>query len=145
MATITDIRAKYPQYSDLTDRELAEKFHTKFYADMPFEDFASKIQLKEPSYAETAMGAVTDLPTTVSNIPESAAKLAGGIYEAVTNPIETITSMADIGAGGIRNAAILAERNGALPQGSVDFLDSLGDPAAAASVACGRPDSDRGS
>lgn len=134
MATITDIRAKYPQYSDLTDRELAEKFHAKFYSDMPFEDFASKIQFKDPSYAETAMGVVTDLPTTVSNIPESTANLVGGIYQAVTNPIETVTSIADIGAGGIRNAAILAERNGALPQGSVDFLDSLSDPAAAAAA-----------
>lgn len=134
MATISDIRAKYPQYNDLTDRELAEKFHAKFYADMPFEEFASKIQFTEPSYAETAAGVVSDIPTTVSNIPESGAKLIGGIYEAVTNPIETVTTMADIGAGGIRNAAILAERNGALPQGSVDFLDSLSDPAAAAAA-----------
>ena len=132
MATITDIRAKYPQYNDLTDRELAEKFHAKFYADMPFEEFASKIQFKEPSYAETAAGVVSDIPTTVSNIPESAVQLAGGIYEAVTNPIETITTMADIGAGGIRNAAAMAEEGGVLPAGSVAFLDSLsGDPAAA--------------
>lgn len=134
MASINDIRAKYPQYNDLTDGELAEKFHAKFYSDMPFEDFTSKIGLQEPSYAETAAGVVTDLPTTVSNIPSSAANLAGGIYEAVTNPVETITSMADIGAGGIRNAAIMAERNGALPQGSVNFLDSLSDPAAAAAA-----------
>ena len=134
MASINDIRAKYPQYNDLTDGELAEKFHAKFYSDMPFEDFTSKIGLQEPSYAETAAGVVTDLPTTVANIPGSAANLASGIYEAVTNPVETITSMADIGAGGIRNAAILAERNGALPQGSVDFLDSLSDPAVAAAA-----------
>ena len=39
MASINDIRAKYPQYNDLTDAELAEKFHAKFYSDMPFEDF----------------------------------------------------------------------------------------------------------
>jgi hypothetical protein len=45
-----------------------------------------------------------------------------------------VSTLADVGAGGIRNAAILAERNGALPQGSVDFLDSLGDPAAAAAA-----------
>lgn len=131
MASIQDIRKKYPQYSDLTDRELAEKFHAKFYSDMPFEEFSTKINLQEPSYAETAAGVVTDIPTTVANIPGSAANLVGGIYEAVTNPIETVTALGDIGAGGIRNAAILAERNGALPQGSVDFLDSLGDPATA--------------
>jgi len=80
------------------------------------------------------MGVITDIPSTVTNIPGSAANLAGGIYEAVTNPVETISSMADIGAGGIRNAAIMAERNGALPQGSVAFLDSLGDPAVAAAA-----------
>lgn len=85
----------------------------------------------EPSYGETALGVITDLPSTVVNIPGSAANLVGGIYEAVTNPIETVSTLADVGAGGIRNAAILAERNGALPQGSVDFLDSLSDPAAA--------------
>ena len=94
-------------------------------------DLSSAKPIAEPSYAETAMGVITDIPSTVTNIPGSAANLAGGIYEAVTNPIETITSMADIGAGGIRNAAIMAERNNVLPQGSVDFLDSLGDPAAA--------------
>lgn len=131
MASIKDIRGKYPQYNDLTDAELAEKFHAKFYADMPFEDFASKIGFQEPSYAQTAAGVVSDIPTTISNIPESAANLVGGIYEAVTNPIETVSTLADVGAGGIRNAAILAERNGALPQGSVEFLDSLSDPAAA--------------
>jgi hypothetical protein len=134
MATIKDIRSKYPQYNDLTDRELAEKFHAKFYADLPFEEFAGKINLQEPSYAETAAGVVTDIPTTVANIPGSAANLVGGIYEAVTNPIETVQTLGDVGAGGIRNAAILAERNGALPQGSVDFLDSLGDPAASAAA-----------
>ena len=87
---------------------------------------------KEPSYAATAMGVVTDLPSTLVNIPGSAANLVGGIYEAVTNPIDTVTAMADIGAGGIRNAAAMAEENGMLPKGSVSFLDSLsGDPAAA--------------
>jgi len=97
-------------------------------------DLSSAKPIVEPSYAETAMGVITDIPSTVTNIPGSAARLAGGIYEAVTNPVETISSMADIGTGGIRNAAIVAERNGALPQGSVDFLDSLSDPAAAAAA-----------
>jgi len=86
----------------------------------------------EPSLGESLYGMyVSDVPTTLANIPGSAANLVGGIYEAVTNPIETVSTLADVGAGGIRNAAILAERNGALPQGSVDFLDSLSDPAAA--------------
>lgn len=95
-------------------------------------DVSTAKPVAEPSLGESLYGMyISDVPTTLSNIPGSAARLAGGIYEAVTNPVETITSMADIGAGGIRNAAIMAERNGALPQGSVNFLDSLSDPAAA--------------
>ena len=42
---ITEIRQKYPEYSDLSDDELARGFHKKFYADIPFEDFSSKIGL----------------------------------------------------------------------------------------------------
>ncbi|NDD53472.1 hypothetical protein EBZ39_06295 [bacterium] len=43
MATIADIRKQYPQYNDLSDEQLARGFHSKFYNDMPYEEFASKI------------------------------------------------------------------------------------------------------
>lgn len=45
MATIADIRSQYPQYNDLSDEQLAQGFHAKFYSDMPYEEFASKIGL----------------------------------------------------------------------------------------------------
>jgi len=40
---ISEIRKKYPQYDDISDEELARGFHGKFYSDMPYEEFASKI------------------------------------------------------------------------------------------------------
>jgi len=40
---IQEIRAKYPQYADMSDQQLAEGLHQKFYSDMPFNDFAQKI------------------------------------------------------------------------------------------------------
>lgn len=40
---IKDIRTKYPQYDDLTDEELAQGFHQKFYSDIPFDQFKAKI------------------------------------------------------------------------------------------------------
>lgn len=46
--TISDIRAQYPQYNDLSDRELAEGLHQKHYSDMPFEDFAERVGLSAP-------------------------------------------------------------------------------------------------
>lgn len=43
---IQEVRAKYPQYSDLSDQQLADALHSKFYADMPKNDFYTKVGLK---------------------------------------------------------------------------------------------------
>ena len=43
---IQEIRNQYPQYNDLSDKDLAAGFHKKFYSDLPFEDFAGRIGLK---------------------------------------------------------------------------------------------------
>lgn len=45
MATIAEIRQKYPQYGDLSDAQLADKLYSKFYSDMPREEFNQKIGL----------------------------------------------------------------------------------------------------
>lgn len=42
---IQEIRQKYPQYSDMSDGDLASALHKKYYADMPFNEFAGKIGL----------------------------------------------------------------------------------------------------
>lgn len=44
MPTISEIRNKYPQYNDLSDQQLANNLHQKFYSDMPVEDFYKKIE-----------------------------------------------------------------------------------------------------
>ena len=52
--TISDIRKKYPDYNDLSDQDLADKLHAKFYSDMPRDEFYSKIgfdQKSKPSLA----------------------------------------------------------------------------------------------
>lgn len=46
MTTIQEIRQKYPQYNDLSDQQLADGFHDKFYSDIPKEQFYSKIGIK---------------------------------------------------------------------------------------------------
>lgn len=53
MATIAEIREKYPQYSDMSDAALADALHSKFYSDIPKTDFYSKIGLQtgEKQYA----------------------------------------------------------------------------------------------
>jgi hypothetical protein len=55
MASIAEIRAKYPQYNDLSDGQLADAMHRKFYADMPREEFNAKIGLTQINPRERAM------------------------------------------------------------------------------------------
>lgn len=43
---IQEIRQKYPQYNDMSDTELADSFHRKYYSDVPKEDFYSKLGVK---------------------------------------------------------------------------------------------------
>lgn len=45
MATLAEIRSKYPQYEDMSDDELAKAFHSKFYSDMDFGEFSKQIGL----------------------------------------------------------------------------------------------------
>lgn len=45
MATIAEIRAKYPQYGDMSDQQIADALHAKFYSDMPRQEFDAKIGL----------------------------------------------------------------------------------------------------
>lgn len=46
---IQSIRQNYPEYSDLSDADLAKGLHQKFYADLPFDQFAQKIGLPQPA------------------------------------------------------------------------------------------------
>jgi len=45
MPSITDVRKQYPQYNDMSDRQLADALHAKFYSDIPKADFDAKIGL----------------------------------------------------------------------------------------------------
>ena len=56
--SIPTIRQKYPQYQDLSDDQLAQGLHKKFYADMPFDQFASKIGYQAPTVSTRFPGSV---------------------------------------------------------------------------------------
>lgn len=68
----------------------------------------------------------SDVPgQALMNAPESAANFAGSIVEAVKHPIQTVSNLADLGAGALRHGA-----QKVLPEAAVRFIDSLGDPSA---------------
>lgn len=73
MATLAEIRQQYPQYSDMSDADLASALHKKFYADMPVEDFNTKIGLKSAAApapaapAKNALGYADDVVRSLAS------------------------------------------------------------------------------
>lgn len=53
MPTMQEVRAKFPQYNDMSDDQLATALHRKFYSDMPFDQFAEKVGLSKPQTVNT--------------------------------------------------------------------------------------------
>jgi hypothetical protein len=51
-----------------------------------------------------------------SNIPSSASNMASGLYHAVTNPVQTVSNLLDVGAGALQKA---------LPKPLVDFVNQF--------------------
>ena len=45
--TITEVRQKYPQYTDLSDKQLADALHKKYYSDIPINNFYNQIGLTQ--------------------------------------------------------------------------------------------------
>jgi hypothetical protein len=73
-------------------------------------------QKKAPPERSLFGAAVEAIP----NIPSSAAEFATGLYNAVTNPIETAGSLLDIAAGGLKTGA-----KAALPKDVYNFINDL--------------------
>lgn len=58
MKTIADIRREYPQYQDMSDEELGKALHSKYYADMPYDEFAGKAGIQSPGMLSRAGSAI---------------------------------------------------------------------------------------
>lgn len=107
-------------------------------AENPFAQFAAQPQASADNpFAQFAPAApsggipgprrsysMTEVPVeAVKNLPESAGKFVGGVVQAITSPLQTLTGILDAGAGALRNS---------LPQGVVNFIDRFEvDPEAA--------------
>jgi len=129
MATIAEIRAQYPQYSDMSDADLAGALHAKFYSDIPRADFDAKIGLT-PAPAPTPIRAAP-VPKSegmpgprsvggfLGNVGEGYVKMAEGIGQAIAHPLDTAKGVLDIGAGAVQNV---------LPKSVVDFVNNLDTP-----------------
>ena len=73
--------------------------------------------LEAPSEIPKRQIALSDVPSeALSNVVPSAGKFLGGMYEAVTSPVQTAKGLLDIGAGALRNV---------LPAPVTNFIDQF--------------------
>ena len=97
MATIAEIRQQYPQYSDMTDMQLADAFHSKFYSDIPKDTFYTQLGMKTTPVsnmelmfgagspiARTIKGAVVDPALAVNQLLASTGLFGGEIKKGAT-------------------------------------------------------------
>jgi hypothetical protein len=101
MATLAEVRAQYPQYSDMSDTALADALYKKFYSDLPRADFDVKIGLKtEPpkTGADLIPGQRVQAPPAQTAAP---IKREGGMLgETLGGLIETPMAIAATALGG---------------------------------------------
>jgi hypothetical protein len=82
-------------------------------------------QASPPVPTEEKQYKLSEVPGAAwEHLGPSAIKFGKGLYEMVASPVQTLSSILDVGAGALRNT---------LPKGVVDFVDQFdADPAAAA-------------
>lgn len=55
MVTLAEIRAQHPEYRDLSDQQLAQGLHGRFYSDMSFDEFSRRVGLTSTPGYQTAL------------------------------------------------------------------------------------------
>lgn len=117
MASLADIRTKYPEYGYLSDGELADAMHKKFYSDMPREEFNKRV----------GIGAAQQQPDmSVGEVAGDVAKSAGiGLVQGGIGLATLPGNVEALGRAGINAAAGLV---GAQPPVSSEtFLPTYSD------------------
>lgn len=120
MATIAEIRTKYPQYNDLSDTQIADSFHSKFYSDIPKEQFYAQLGIKKNVPADTSImgqfrqGASADFEKAKTapvvgpvGMIEAGLNLASGTVSSAVGGLAGLVGTAidgpDAGATAVRN------------------------------------------
>jgi len=129
---ITEFRQKYPQYNDMDDKTLSEKFYTKYYSDMPRADFDAKFLVAAPAQAAPTEPQVSPLKRTAAAAApyartalEMGGMLAGGALAAPAGPVGALAG-AGLGYAAGRQAAgaletYAGQRQGrSIPQGILE-------------------------
>ena len=105
--TLKEFRQKYPQYNKVSDQKLAEALHRKYYSNVPFDEFATKVDYKVKA---------EEPPPTIEEPAPPAEKSDRSWYEVSGERLikglgTQIAEGAKQGLGGVSQAAVDALPN----------------------------------
>lgn len=95
---ITEFRQKYPQYNDMSDMDVAQKFHAKYYSDIPFNEFAGKFGISEVDSFRSPT-ATTPHPATVGP-PDDKQSFLRQVLSGFVEQLPAIGAQVGSAAGG---------------------------------------------
>lgn len=106
MATLAEIRAQYPQYSDMTDTALADALYKKFYSDLPRADFEQKIGLKAAPSQSTGIPGMRrvqpgEIPTASGYVAAPVVQQEPSAKDRLLGLVETPVSLISSAVGGV--------------------------------------------
>lgn len=87
MASLAEVRAQFPQYSDLNDQQLADGLYRKFYSDLPRDQFDQKIGLQQTTAADTLADVGSQAVRGVNRGMNSILSLPGEIVGGAINMV----------------------------------------------------------
>lgn len=79
MKTLAEIRSEYPQYKDMTDRELGDALYSKFYSDMSKDEFDSAVGL---SNRRSPLSVLSDAVSGMFEVSEKSRQMSPNVMGA---------------------------------------------------------------
>jgi len=107
---IAEIRAKFPQYKDVSDGELVRALHKKHYSDIPYADFLKKIDFSEKVNPTDGMSWIDKFLAgtgkAVSDVGLGVRQITGNASQEEVDAVkERDKPLMDTGAGMVGNVA----------------------------------------
>lgn len=83
-------RAKYPDYSDMSDDDVLVKMHAKYYSDLTPEDYLTKLQTKfAPDYKPEPTGVIPYAKAVGRSLAALPVAFVKGVAQSAAAPVET--------------------------------------------------------
>lgn len=104
--TIEEVRKKYPQYQDLSDKQLVDSLHAKYYADIPINNFYEQVGLtQKPELTQREKGqdrlkslasgtylGLSYIPGIAGDIEQLGKAIPGRVGKFLTTPVRELVT-----------------------------------------------------